>query len=163
RCGPRAVAARLAALLRIAPRRRRLGSSDAESGLARPAPHGRLARHRDPHDHRGGAGAARCRVDARARATHPCASAVFSGRDDASAGRGEVGVSRAATSTRAFGQVDGPGVVGAVRVRAWPLAIGCAMTVWALSLFVVVRDHYVNFRLARYDLGNMVQAVWSTA
>ena len=72
-------------------------------------------------------------------------------------------MSPAATSTRALGQVDAPGVVDAVRVRAWPLAIGCAMTVWALALFVVVRDHFVNFRLARYDLGNMVQAVWSTA
>ena len=27
----------------------------------------------------------------------------------------------------------------------------------------VVRGHYATFRLARYDLGNMVQAVWSTA
>ena len=29
--------------------------------------------------------------------------------------------------------------------------------------FAVVRDHFVNYRIARYDLGNMVQAVWSTA
>ncbi|MBA3402020.1 MAG: DUF2079 domain-containing protein [Actinobacteria bacterium] len=30
-------------------------------------------------------------------------------------------------------------------------------------LFAIVRSDYVNFRLARFDLGNMVQAVWSTA
>ncbi len=28
---------------------------------------------------------------------------------------------------------------------------------------LVARDHFLNFRLGRYDLGNMVQAVWSTA
>ena len=37
------------------------------------------------------------------------------------------------------------------------------MFVWSLALFLVVRDHFLKFRLARYDLGNMVQAVWSTA
>ena len=31
------------------------------------------------------------------------------------------------------------------------------------ALPAIARDHYVNFRLGRYDLGNMVQAVWSTA
>ena len=67
------------------------------------------------------------------------------------------------TSTRALGPVEAPGVLGAIRERAWTLGVGCAMTVWAIALFAVVRDHYVNFRLARYDLGNMVQAVWSTA
>jgi uncharacterized membrane protein len=30
-------------------------------------------------------------------------------------------------------------------------------------LFVEVRSDYLGFRLARFDLGNMVQAVWSTA
>ena len=29
-------------------------------------------------------------------------------------------------------------------------------------LFAIVRDAYLNFRLGRFDLGNMVQAVWST-
>jgi uncharacterized membrane protein len=37
------------------------------------------------------------------------------------------------------------------------------MLAWSVSLFLVVRDHYLRFRLGRYDLGNMVQAVWSTA
>jgi len=36
------------------------------------------------------------------------------------------------------------------------------MVGWSCAVFAVVRDHYLNFRLARFDLGNMVQAVWST-
>jgi uncharacterized membrane protein len=47
--------------------------------------------------------------------------------------------------------------------HAWELGLWAAMLVWSLSLFLVVRDHFLNFRLGRYDLGNMVQAVWSTA
>ena len=50
-----------------------------------------------------------------------------------------------------------------VREHAWPLFVWAALLVWSLSLFLVVRDHYVKFREGRYDLGNMVQAVWSTA
>lgn len=50
-----------------------------------------------------------------------------------------------------------------VRERAWPIALCFVLIAWTAVLFLVVRDHYVNFRLARYDLGNMVQAVWSTA
>ena len=37
------------------------------------------------------------------------------------------------------------------------------MVAWTAVLFVVARDGYLEFRLGRYDLGNMVQAVWSTA
>ncbi len=36
------------------------------------------------------------------------------------------------------------------------------MALWTVVLFVVVRDAYLTFRLGRFDLGNMVQAVWST-
>jgi uncharacterized membrane protein len=72
-------------------------------------------------------------------------------------------VSPVATSTRVMRPVGAAGVLGAMKERAWSLGLGCAMTVWAVALLAVVRDHYVNFRLARYDLGNMVQAVWSTA
>ncbi len=50
-----------------------------------------------------------------------------------------------------------------VRERVWTLAVWGAMVAWAGVLFVVVRGSYVNFREGRYDLGNMVQAVWSTA
>jgi uncharacterized membrane protein len=34
---------------------------------------------------------------------------------------------------------------------------------WSAVLFAVVRSHHLAFRFPRYDLGNMVQAVWSTA
>lgn len=54
-------------------------------------------------------------------------------------------------------------VTGLVREHAWSLAVWVAMVAWSGVLFAVVRDHFVNYRLGRYDLGNMVQAVWSTA
>jgi uncharacterized membrane protein len=36
------------------------------------------------------------------------------------------------------------------------------MVVWSAVLLVIVRDTYVDFRGGRFDLGNMVQTVWST-
>ena len=54
-------------------------------------------------------------------------------------------------------------VTGLVRDHVWSMAVWAAMIAWSAALFAVVRDHFVNYRLARYDLGNMVQAVWSTA
>ena len=36
------------------------------------------------------------------------------------------------------------------------------MAAWTALLFGIVRDAYLEFRLGRFDLGNMVQAVWST-
>lgn len=53
--------------------------------------------------------------------------------------------------------------IAGVRIHAWALGVWAAMTAWSIVLFLVVRDHFVHFRLARYDLGNMVQTVWSTA
>ena len=50
-----------------------------------------------------------------------------------------------------------------VRQRAWTVSVWAGMTVWTGVLFVVVRDAYESYRLGRFDLGNMVQAVWSTA
>lgn len=50
-----------------------------------------------------------------------------------------------------------------VRERAWTLAVWGAMAAWSGVLLFVVRGSYVNFREGRFDLGNMVQAVWSTA
>jgi uncharacterized membrane protein len=50
-----------------------------------------------------------------------------------------------------------------VRDRAWTLAVWGAMAGWSAVLFLIVRSSYVNFREGRFDLGNMVQAVWSTA
>jgi len=36
------------------------------------------------------------------------------------------------------------------------------MVWWALGFFVLARAHYLAFEFGRFDLGNMVQAVWST-
>ena len=49
------------------------------------------------------------------------------------------------------------------RVGVWQAAVWAGTFVWAVALFAIVRDRYEDFRFARYDLGNMVQAVWSTA
>jgi len=54
-------------------------------------------------------------------------------------------------------------VADVVRERAWALTVWVAMLGWTIVLFAIVRDGYVNFRVGRFDLGNMVQAVWSTA
>jgi len=50
-----------------------------------------------------------------------------------------------------------------VRERTWPLVVWGAMLAWFAALFFTVRSEFVEFRLARFDLGNMTQAVWSTA
>lgn len=47
--------------------------------------------------------------------------------------------------------------------RRWALVVWAATAGWASALIAVVRADYAGFRLARFDLGNMVQAVWSTA
>jgi uncharacterized membrane protein len=50
-----------------------------------------------------------------------------------------------------------------VRERAWTLAVWAAMAGWTAVLFVIVHGRYTGFLEGRLDLGNMVQAVWSTA
>jgi uncharacterized membrane protein len=47
--------------------------------------------------------------------------------------------------------------------RRWALLVYAAMTGWSLALFAAARNAYLTFQLPRFDLGNMVQAVWSTA
>jgi uncharacterized membrane protein len=42
------------------------------------------------------------------------------------------------------------------------LVVWAAMCAWAGSMFVLVRSEYERYQLGRFDLGNMVQAVWST-
>lgn len=49
-----------------------------------------------------------------------------------------------------------------VRERVWTIAVVGAIVAWTVLLFVVVRSAFLNFRLGRFDLGNMVQSVWST-
>jgi uncharacterized membrane protein len=50
-----------------------------------------------------------------------------------------------------------------VREHAGVLTVSAVMLAWDGALFLLVRERFVEFRLGRYDLGNMVQAVWSTA
>jgi len=53
--------------------------------------------------------------------------------------------------------------VAAVRAHAWSIAICAAMVAWTVILYALARDSIVTFRNAtRFDLGNMVQAVWNT-
>jgi len=47
--------------------------------------------------------------------------------------------------------------------HVWSLAIWGALLLWSMLLLFEVRSDYLGFRLGRFDLGNMVQAVWSTA
>ena len=55
------------------------------------------------------------------------------------------------------------GAASLVREHAWPLVVVTAVACWSAVLFAVVRSAYLDFQLARFDLGIMVQAVWSTA
>ncbi len=52
--------------------------------------------------------------------------------------------------------------VGLVREHAWTLGLCAAMATWTAVLFGIAYDRYHEFREGRFDLGNMVQAVWST-
>lgn len=45
----------------------------------------------------------------------------------------------------------------------WLIALVAAMTAWTAWLFAIVRTHHLEFRTQKFDLGNMTQAVWSTA
>lgn len=47
--------------------------------------------------------------------------------------------------------------------RRWTLAVGFAATIWAGAVLGVAQSLYASFHMQRYDLGNMVQAVWSTS
>lgn len=46
--------------------------------------------------------------------------------------------------------------------RPWPVVIWMAILTWSITLFVQARANFLDFKYQRYDLGNMVQAVWST-
>jgi uncharacterized membrane protein len=42
------------------------------------------------------------------------------------------------------------------------LVVWTAVAVWTIGVFVKVRSEYEQYQLGRFDLGDMVQAVWST-
>ena len=69
-------------------------------------------------------------------------------------------------TTSSVADVERPTRVDAaawVREHGWALTVWVAMTGWSAVLLWIVRHSYVSFREGRFDLGNMVQAVWSTA
>jgi uncharacterized membrane protein len=68
-----------------------------------------------------------------------------------------------ATSADRVRLAGGAGLVALVRERAWSLVVWAGMVVWAALLFLIAHRSYTNFREGRFDLGHMVQAVWSTA
>ena len=62
---------------------------------------------------------------------------------------------------RARGGAVSAGAVA--RERAWTLGLWIAMTGWTAVLYLIAYRRYSGFTEGRFDLGNMVQAVWSTA
>ena len=51
----------------------------------------------------------------------------------------------------------------AVREHRHVLVVWTAIAVWSAAMFATVRADYRGYRLGRFDLGNMTQAVWSSA
>ena len=66
-------------------------------------------------------------------------------------------------SIPARGFPQSPTLVAYVASRPWPVVVWTGMLGWSALLVAMVHSHYHEFRLGRFDLGNMVQAVWSTA
>ena len=57
----------------------------------------------------------------------------------------------------------GSQITALTRAHAWTLTVWVAVVVWAAAVLAIAVDRHADFRFARYDLGNMTQAVWSTA
>lgn len=47
--------------------------------------------------------------------------------------------------------------------HTWTLTVWAAIVLWSATLIAIAYERHAQFRYARFDLGNMVQAVWSTA
>lgn len=53
--------------------------------------------------------------------------------------------------------------LASVASRRWSLVVSSGMACWSAALFALVRSDYLHFGVASpFDLGDMVQAVWST-
>jgi uncharacterized membrane protein len=50
-----------------------------------------------------------------------------------------------------------------LRTGSWSKAIYVAGLIWSVGMTALVRRKFLDFDLQRYDFGNMIQAVWSTA
>ena len=67
------------------------------------------------------------------------------------------------TLSDAGGELRSARLATFIRERRWAIVVWASTTIWAVVLADIVRDRYADYRYARFDLGNMVQAVWSTA
>ena len=68
------------------------------------------------------------------------------------------------TSTRALATPRATSsVVELAREHGWAIAVWVAIVGWTAALFGIARGRYHEFWDGRFDLGNMVQAVWNTA
>jgi uncharacterized membrane protein len=72
-------------------------------------------------------------------------------------------MSQSAHTPAALTTVEKPCVRAVAADRAWIGVLSATTIVWASVLFLHAHDRYESFQIGRYDLGNMVQAVWSTA
>ena len=152
----RAHSDRVAPLLRPSPRGRRACAAVTRGHLVRFVPDGRHAGERSSD-------AVPDRMDVGRRSRHRRAGCARVARRLGARPRPGGGES---VTTSSVAEVKGPARVDAatwVRERGWALTVWVAMTGWSLCLFWIVRHSYVSFREGRFDLGNMVQAVWSTA
>ena len=52
--------------------------------------------------------------------------------------------------------------VSSARVRPWKVVVWAGMALWSVVLIVLAHESYAGFQVGRFDLGNMVQAVWNT-
>jgi uncharacterized membrane protein len=75
---------------------------------------------------------------------------------------GGAAVSDRRPDLRSLGRVR-PRIDRLAREHPWSLVVFGATLLWSALLFGVARDRYSELRYARLDLGNMAQAVWSTA
>ena len=48
-------------------------------------------------------------------------------------------------------------------IPPWTIVVWVALVTWFAVVFAIARSQFLDFDFGRFDLGNMVQAVWSTA
>ena len=151
------------ALLR---RRGRARAAEARGRLVRPARDGRHARERasdavrdavDARGRRGRRSRSRCARDARRR-TASCRSRAVRALTRSR----RRGMTRARRSRRDGARAADVAASVYVRERAWALAIWAAMLVLDGRALRDRARRLLELPLGRFDLGNMVQAVWST-
>ena len=49
-----------------------------------------------------------------------------------------------------------------VAICPWTLIVSATIVAWSIALFSIAQTYYDEYRYQKFDLGNMIQAVWST-